>query len=250
MDLQEQLELLSDRAMPGIERESVGSWTMRASHGATGRANSTWAPRSSPGSMSTNDSLASAVDTVEAWYQQRSLLPIFQIFENSNSGLSAELDRRNYPQLPGGLVMTGSIEQVRAESEPYRVVPRACRCWPEPPADFVSLVDNNDRLAEMTQTELSQSFVLVLDDAEDSLGGGIATLDGDWLGLFAMRTVPGARRQGIATVVLNELVRRGIEAGARTVWLQVAPDNDPAIALYEGLGMTVVHRYHYRRLNG
>ena len=36
------------------------------------------------------------------------------------------------------------------------------------------------------------------------------------------------------------------ERGARSCLLQVASSNEPALALYERLGFTEHHRYHYR----
>ena len=160
--------------------------------------------------------------------------------------MDQELDKREYRHKAGAIVMVGSIDAIRAESDPYRLKPRPTQCWSEPPPVFAGLVNDPERLAEITETELPQQCVVVSDSDGAPLGAAMSTLDGDWLGLFAMVTVPAARRQGVASFVINELVRRGIDAGASRVWLQVAPDNDGAISLYQRLGMTEVHQYHYR----
>jgi len=59
---------------------------------------------------------------------------------------------------------------------------------------------------------------------------------GDVADLHRLVVSPRHRRQGIGAA----LVAAGLEAvryaGARTVMLEVAYDNDPAIALYQGLG--------------
>lgn len=239
-DQRAQLEALCDRSMPGLRRHSIGDWILRASLGATGRANSVWIGGSPE--VPIND----AVDQVEAWYQDQELHPLFQVFGEHPDELSTELDKRGYGTIPGAIILVGAIEKVRAESDPYRVVPRPTRCWPEPASAYTGLIGNDDRVAELTTTDLDQRCVVTFSETEEPLCGGMATLDGDWLGLFAMLTVPAARRQGLASVVLNELVRRGIEGGAKSAWLQVMPDNDAAIALYQGLGMVEAHRYHYR----
>jgi len=53
------------------------------------------------------------------------------------------------------------------------------------------------------------------------------------------------RRQGLATAVMAELVEWGAEQGATTLWLHVETGNDPAIALYETLGLAEHHACRY-----
>ncbi len=61
-----------------------------------------------------------------------------------------------------------------------------------------------------------------------------------------METAPQARRRGQAKQPVRALVEHGRPAGARQVYLQVADDNEPAIALYRSLGFAEHHAYRYR----
>ena len=54
------------------------------------------------------------------------------------------------------------------------------------------------------------------------------------------------RRQGLATAVMAGLGAWARERGRHSCVLQTAGDNAPALALYERLGFTEHHRYHYR----
>lgn len=49
-------------------------------------------------------------------------------------------------------------------------------------------------------------------------------------------TVKRFRRQGVARAMLNEAFRIGRELGCMEVWLGTEHDNEPAKALYDGLG--------------
>ncbi len=44
---------------------------------------------------------------------------------------------------------------------------------------------------------------------------------------------------------MDALLEWGAEQGARTAYLQVLADNEPAMRLYERLGFNEHHRYHY-----
>lgn len=56
--------------------------------------------------------------------------------------------------------------------------------------------------------------------------------------IVAMWVDPLHRRSGVATVLLDEIVRRAREASAASVALWVADDNDTAKHLYESYGFT------------
>ncbi len=81
-----------------------------------------------------------------------------------------------------------------------------------------------------------------------SLGGvasGVAACDGDWVGFRSIEVDPGHRRQGLGLAVMDALLEWGAEQGATTAYLQVLGHNEPALALYGGLGFTTHHAYRY-----
>ena len=69
---------------------------------------------------------------------------------------------------------------------------------------------------------------------------------GDWLCVTAVTVDDRYRRRGLATAAMNRLGSWGRDSGARSCLLQVVESNAPALALYERLGFTEHHRYHYR----
>ncbi|WP_181780805.1 GNAT family N-acetyltransferase, partial [Pseudonocardia pini] len=94
--------------------------------------------------------------------------------------------------------------------------------------------------------------------AADALGFGLArSADGEPIGairaavvedhlhLSRLRTVPAARRTGVATALTAGAAAWGHARGARWGVLQVAVDNEPALAFYRREGWTEHHRYHY-----
>ena len=79
----------------------------------------------------------------------------------------------------------------------------------------------------------------------DGVASGRASLDGDWLGLHGLTVDPAHRRRGRGTAVVAALLEWGAERGATTAWLHVEVDNEPGLALYEGLGFRTHHTCRY-----
>lgn len=237
------LELLSDRAVPGAQRHGIGSWRLRAGLGATGRANSTWAPGPPNGSVS------DAIDEVEAWYRSRGLNPRFQVYDDPVPELTAELDRREWPTTVDSLVMIAPIPTVVGRAPLSAASTRAVAVAAHPTPAFAGLFEDRRRLTEVTETELPQRIVTI-SDGDVTLGGGMGTIDGTWAAVGAMNTRLEVRRRGVASTVLAALATVAADLGADTVWLQVQSDNHGAVALYEGMGFETVHRYRYRYASG
>lgn len=84
----------------------------------------------------------------------------------------------------------------------------------------------------------------------DLVAAAQAGLSGDWLGVHGFTVVPEHRRRGLARRMLAELVEWGGEKGATTVWLHVEADNEPALALYEGVGFRTHHSLRYLAVPG
>ncbi len=233
------LERLSDRAVPGCDRLTIGEWRLRAGLGVTGRANSTWAPGAPA------ESVPETIDMMEEWYRSRGLTPRFQIFDHAEPELIAELERRSWPATVDSLVMVAPIPTVVDRTPLPTVDTRAIGTSTAPAALFVRLLGDRGRLTEVTATDLPQRFVTLSDEGE-LLGGGMVTVDGRWAAVGSMSTRPQFRRRGVASAVLVALAAVAADLGADTMWLQVQSDNVGAVALYRGLGFDAVHRYRYR----
>ncbi len=76
---------------------------------------------------------------------------------------------------------------------------------------------------------------------------GRCVVDGPWALFGAVEVEPAARRRGLATAVMGALARQAYAEGATAAYLQVEADNEAARALYDRLGFTDHHGYHYRR---
>jgi ribosomal-protein-alanine N-acetyltransferase len=90
------------------------------------------------------------------------------------------------------------------------------------------------RLAEEADQPLGLLFAVILADEAEILTVGVA---------------PRARRRGIARLLLEDLFARARALGARRVVLEVAADNNAALALYEAMGFRTVglrHGYYQR----
>ena len=92
---------------------------------------------------------------------------------------------------------------------------------------------------------------LLLVDAAHRLSGSRAVARGvvvdGWLCVTAVTVDERYRRLGLATAVMAGLGAWARDRGARSCLLQVAGANTPALALYDRLGFTEHHRYHYRQ---
>lgn len=67
--------------------------------------------------------------------------------------------------------------------------------------------------------------------------------------IITLAVVPAARRQGLATRLMEQAVVRAIALGAEAMFLEVAEDNHAAARLYAGLGFEIAGRRvgYYRR---
>ncbi|WP_426625620.1 GNAT family N-acetyltransferase [Leifsonia sp. McL0607] len=70
-------------------------------------------------------------------------------------------------------------------------------------------------------------------------------LVGEWGGLYAVATLPHARRRGLARALATALAEASADRGVASLWLQVLAGNGPAHALYAGLGFRRASGYAY-----
>jgi N-acetylglutamate synthase len=120
----------------------------------------------------------------------------------------------------------------------------------EPDADWLGMYHyRGQRLPPMARRLLMsapwQAFASVREDGETIAIGRVAA-DAGWAGITAIETDPRHRRRGLARAVTAALATLAVEQGATGLYLQVEDGNAAARTLYERMGFTGHHRYHYR----
>lgn len=237
---------------PGLERERLGGWVLRAAQGFTGRANCAL-PLGDPGMP-----LERAVDAVEAFYGARGLAPRVCVpfsldlstRQDPAPGLDAVLARRGWTVDGPTLVLTATLRGDRQQLHPRGgdVVEVA----DEPDEDWLSLYRyRGGALPPVARQVLlaapQQEFVTVRRQGQAVACGRLAVAQG-WAGVTAMQVADHARRQGLGSLVLDALLGRGAALGARFGYLQVAAANTAATGMYGAMGFTAHHGYHYRTM--
>ncbi len=71
--------------------------------------------------------------------------------------------------------------------------------------------------------------------------------DSDLAGIISFAVADAYRRRGLGTGILSSALRWARISGARSAWLQVASDNDPALMLYRKFGFREAYEYRYWR---
>lgn len=88
-------------------------------------------------------------------------------------------------------------------------------------------------------------FASVIDERGTTCAVGAAHLFAGWLGIHGMRTLPQARRQGLATQLIRAMAEVAVREQAQGMFLQVEEDNTSAQAVYARLGFATGWRYAY-----
>ena len=233
------LEPVTARAWRAAEEASLGDWRLNASRGLSGRINACWV-NGEPGQP-----VATALAEVEAWYAARRLPARFKIVDRlcEPADLAERLAAAGYSPTKETLVMTGPPV---AEADPRVQV------LDEPDERFAAVFagaasdpeDAQERLEALARTPAPRGFAIVEADGAPAAIGACA-VEAPWAGIFAMRTLPSFRRQGLARAVLDSLLSRAAPLGATTAWLQVEADNGGARQLYEAAGFAEAYRYRY-----
>jgi len=86
-------------------------------------------------------------------------------------------------------------------------------------------------------------------DAATPLGVILCRMAGGEVEVLTVGVTPEARRRGVGLALMLAALDVAREAGVAAAFLEVAIDNDPAIALYEGLGFakTGLRKSYYDR---
>ncbi|HWS38687.1 MAG TPA: GNAT family N-acetyltransferase [Actinoplanes sp.] len=226
-----------------IEEHAASAWP--ASHTVRDAG---WLLRHTPGvgKRRNNSALPVAetlpVEAAEEYYRSRGLPVTIQISPaEQHTELDEELAARGYRHDAPTLVLTAPVPAVAADArvEIGDITP-AWRAAYGNDAVTTHVLDRITRPA---------GFASVNVDGEVAALGLFVAGDG-LAGVFCMATAPAHRRRGHAAAILRAGAAWSADQGAGLLYLQVEEDNIPALRLYEGVGFTHSHSYHYRVRDG
>lgn len=230
-------------AWPALRQVWLDGWLLRFAQGYTRRTNSVH-----PLGPGIRDPLHK-IALCEALYRAQDLPTIFRIPSILDPDLDGQLAARGYmaedPTSVRFLRLDGSPGQDAAGVE---LAPAASAEWLARFAEFTRLGEAQQR----THGEILAALCLPAAFAAIRVDGRIASLAYAALhdGLVCLNSVatdPECRRAGLARRVTAALLDWGRKQGAEGACLAVLATNAPAVALYDRLGFTETHTYHYRR---
>ncbi|MFJ2575589.1 GNAT family N-acetyltransferase [Kitasatospora aureofaciens] len=242
-----ELQRIAARGWPAVEQEALGAWTLRASAGFTKRANSVQA-LGDPGLPT-----AQALAAVRDWYAARGLPAWVEVVTPGTADdLRAPLELLGPPDSPT-LVRTSPLAGLARGGTGHdrvRLSRTAGPAW----MSLYGKLSEDPAVREAARQVLHGGPSVWFATAPGAAGQpplaiGRCVIDGPWAGFGAIEVQPYTRRAGLATAVMAVLAARAAEEGATGAYLQVEADNDGAVALYDGLGFTTSHTYHYARLS-
>jgi ribosomal protein S18 acetylase RimI-like enzyme len=242
-----EFEKMTARAWPAKESENFNGWIMRANDGVTWRANTVL-----PFGNLKSISLEKALEVVKEFYKDRELPPAFKITSNSRpKGLDYQLQQRGFIKENETYVQTTSIAIVLGSKTKIdvRIEDELISDWIRAYSDTREIDEFSlrTRLDIMRRIPFPKGFALGILNGQIA-GVGLGVLQGEWLALFAIRTIDDYLRKGVATAVNRALAKWAQEQGAKNVYLQVEASNAPALSLYSSLRFKTYYKYWYRIL--
>jgi ribosomal protein S18 acetylase RimI-like enzyme len=234
------LEPIADRAWPARERSALGGWRLNAADGWSMRSNACW-PLATP-----DRDVEAAIVATEAWFLARDLPPRFKLTDGATepADLAEHLARRGYVDRKKTLVMVGSAVGLADPDVTMFAAPDASFEAVFTASAGGNLADARERLETLARIPPPARFAR-LDVEGQPAALGASAVEGEWAGVFGMRTAPDHRRKGLARRVLRALLAEVAALGVSRAYLQVEADNAPAIALYELEGFQAAYSYRY-----
>jgi ribosomal protein S18 acetylase RimI-like enzyme len=236
----DELERLAARTWRGLEEQPYGDWLLRAGGGFTGRANSVLVVGDPPAPLS------EAVAEVTRWYAERGLRPRAQVPFPGAEAADAAFDAAGWERSEPNYVLVAPLADGARPAVPVDLAPAPDDAWllgyryrgtPLPPMARDILVRADEPVFASVRRDPAPAPLT-------AVARGV--LEEGWLVVTAVTVDDGHRRHGLATAVMAALGAWARERGGHSCVLQVAGSNGGALALYERLGFTEHHRYHYR----
>ena len=105
---------------------------------------------------------------------------------------------------------------------------------------------DDDRRQSMIKHMASDTTLYYLARLDgEAIGALTLILGDDDAGIYGFAVVPEQRGRGYGRQILAQVIQYALADGPRQVYLEVAPDNDRALGLYQSVGFSETKRYDY-----
>ncbi|RMF39913.1 MAG: GNAT family N-acetyltransferase [Alphaproteobacteria bacterium] len=219
------------------QRLRLGPWILRRGAGGGKRVSATTAEAAAG-----PRDIASAEDGMRALGQP----PLFMLTPGQGA-LDAALAARGYRIVDPVLIFTGAADEL-AGLDPGGLTTLRCAA---PLARMREIWAAGGigpgRLAVMARSGEARCYLLAR-HRDRPRGCAFVARGGSIAMLHALEVMAEVRRQGLGRALTAAAARWAAEQGCDRLGLAVTEANAAAIALYQGLGMRVGARYHYRLL--
>lgn len=236
----ENLERATLDAVAPPEILEIDDWLLPMDRSTIGRAISAVPKRHS-------DLNPASVRAIESVYQSRGLKTQFRIPDVPEcANIHAELRRCGFTPVQPTLTQIAPLTSgpVPVQGASVTVSNKPTESWRAvylsegfDPVDGLNRVNALSRSAYVRYAHVEQ--------AGRSIAAGTASTSHGWIGIHGMRTLPEARGQGLATMIIRAFVQEALQSGQSGLYLQVEEKNTGAVRLYEKLGFRTAWRYHY-----
>ena len=232
------LEEAAANMLPPHQSILYDGWLLRFSPGKSRNPNSVWPLYDS------HKSLESKIEFCEQQYRTRGLKCSFRLSElNDHVAIQDLLTDRGYRALDPNIVMCATDTKT-TETDGTNV---DLDTWLDtileidPDLDATSIEWKRGPLSRIS---LPSYYTLVYRDGK-ACAYGRSVQQNHLYQIAELWTTSELRSQGIGTQLISDLIKRGIQTGAKTTFLTVAESNTGARRLYERLGFTDGFRFRY-----
>ncbi len=234
------IEQAAVRSWPALETAHLDGWLWRYASGGSLRANSVAAL------AFTGASVAATIAEADRRYRARGAPCRFTIADVSEPrDLDGRLAEFGYARSEDHVTMA---KEVAADAAMPGNVEPSSEPTPEWLAVYLSGVSADRKAiapAILAGLPAPRTF-LACRRGGSVVGSGLTIPDGELASVQCMATLPAARRQGCARVVLAAIEAQAAARGCRHLYLQTECANVAAVALYESFGFRIAGRYHIR----
>jgi GNAT superfamily N-acetyltransferase len=237
------LEELAMNAWPSLQTMQYDGWVLRFADGYTKRANSIHPL------YSCDKEAEEKIPVCERMYQGKKLDVVFKMTSAAQpQGLDRVLAAKGYTADSATSVQTLELGDVN------KALAQSTLATEGPSEEWLSAFCRLSQIGRHREPTLKQMLCNAVPAKcfasihyqERVVACGMGVLQEQFVGLFDIVTDASFRRQGFGRQLVHDLLAWAKRNGARTAYLQVMLNNEPALHLYSGLGFREIYQYWYR----